>query len=190
VQKQVSMQQERDALVARIAAIKANNDYIALADAQTRKRFTAVERSTNTLARMKAAGQDTLEYEERLWVTRGILLWRAAQDFPVNLAALEESLATMDTAIANIKTSHAKIESITASGQDLQPLFIRLQQQQVQVDRQLKDLNGVIDIRAEQLRRKVDTQLAAHEQRLNRYLAQSNLAVARLYDTALRKQAQ
>lgn len=190
MQKQTKMQQERDELVARIVTIKANNDYIALADAQTRKRFAAVERSTNTLARMKAAGQDTSDYENRLWVSRGILLWNAAQEFPVNLAALEESVATMDTAIANIKTSRAKIESITASAQDLQPLFARLQQQQTQVDKQLKDLNGVIDVRAEQLRRKVDAQLAAHEQRLNRYLAQSNLAVARLYDTALRTQAQ
>jgi hypothetical protein len=67
---------------------------------------------------------------------------------------------------------------------------VRLQQQQAQVDAQLRNLNGVIDVRAEQLRRKVDAQLATHEQRLNRYLAQSNLAVARLYDTALRKQAQ
>ncbi len=189
-QKQASMQQERDALVTRIAAIKTNNDYIALADAQTRKRFAAVERSTNTLARMKAEGQDTLEYEDRLWVTRGILLWRAAQDFPVALAELDASVAAMDAAIENIKASRAKIESITASGQDLQPLFTRLEQQQAHVDKQLKDLNGVIDVRAEQLRRKVDAQLSAHEQRLNRYLAQSNLAVARLYDTALRKQAQ
>jgi peptidoglycan hydrolase CwlO-like protein len=189
-QKQSGMQQERDALVARIASIKANNDYIALADAQTRKRFAAVERSTNTIARMKAEGRDTLEYEDRLWVTRGILLWRAAQDFPVNLAELEASVAAMDAAIEKIKASRAKIESITASGQDLQPLFTRLQQQQTQVDKQLKDLTGEIDVRAEQLRRKVDAQLSAHEQRLNRYLAQSNLAVARLYDTALRKQAQ
>ena len=189
-QKQTSMQQERDAVVARIALIKANNDYIALADAQTRKRFAAIERSTNTLARMKAEGQDTLAYEDRLWVTRGILLWRAAQDFPVNLAELDAAVAATDAAIENIKASRAKIESITASGQDLQPLFTRLQQQQTQVDKQLNDLNGVIDVRAEQLRRKVDAQLSAHEQRLNRYLAQSNLAVARLYDTALRKQAE
>lgn len=189
-QKQLSMQQERDALVARIATIKATNDYIALADAQTRKRFAAVERSTNTIARMKADGQDTSDYENRLWVSRGILLWNAAQDFPVNLAALESSLVTIDAAIANITASRAKVENITASGQDLQPLFARLHQQQTQVDAQLHDLNGVIDVRAEQLRRKVDAQLAAHEQRLNRYLAQSNLAVARLYDTALRKQAQ
>lgn len=190
VQKQADMQKERDALVARIATIKKNNDYIALADPQTRKLYAAVERSTNTIDRMKAAGQDTAEYENRLWVTRGILLWRAAQDFPVNLAALEDSLVEMDAAIAKIKFSHEKIAAVISSGQDLEPIFARIQTQQAQVDKQLQDVNKVIDARAEKLRGKVDAQLGAHEKRLNRYLAQTHLAVARLYDTALRKRAQ
>lgn len=190
VEKQQSMQKERDTLVARIAAIKANNDYIALADPQTRKLFAAVERSTNTIARMKADGQDTAEYENRLWVTRGILLWRAAQDFSANLAGLENSVAEMDAAIARIKSSHEKISTVISTGQDLEPMFARIQTQQAQVEKQLQDLNKVIDARAEKLRTKVDVQLDSHEKRLNRYLAQSHLAVARLYDTALRKQAQ
>lgn len=190
VQKQADMQKERDLLATRIAAIKANNDYIALTDPQTRKLFAAVERSTATIERMKAAGQDTVEYENRLWVSRGILLWRAAQDFSANLSALDASLAEMDAAIANIKSSHEKIASVIATGQDLEPLFARIQTQQAQVDKQLQDLNKVIDTRSEKLRGKVDAQLDAHEKRLNRYLAQSHLAVARLYDTALRKQAQ
>ena len=190
VQKQTAIQQERDTLVARIATIKANNDYMALADPQTRKSFIAIERSGNTIERMKAAGQDVTEYEDRLWVSRGILLWRAAQDFQINLISLESSAAEMDAAIANIKSSRNKIEAITATGQDLQPLFTRIQTQESQVSAQLKSLNTLVDIRAEKLRQKVDAQLNAHEKRLNRYLAQSHLAVARLYDTALRKQAQ
>jgi hypothetical protein len=190
VQKQADMQQERDALVARIATIKASNDYIALADPQTRKLFAAVERSTIRIDRMKAAGQDTAEYENRLWVTRGILLWRAAQDFPVNLATLENSLVEMDASIAKIKSSHEKIAAVISTGQDLEPMFARIEVQQAQVENQLHDLNKVIDVRAEKLRGKVDAQLNVHEKRLNRYLAQSHLAVARLYDTALRKQAQ
>ncbi|WP_229838125.1 tetratricopeptide repeat protein [Cellvibrio zantedeschiae] len=190
VQKQVDMQKERDALAKRIATVKSNNDYIALADPQTRKLFAAVERSTATIERMKSAGQDTTEYENRLWVSRGILLWRAAQDFPANLAALEASLAEMDAAITATKLSHEKIASVIATGQDLQPLFARIQTQQAQVEKQLLDLNKVIDARSEKLRSKVDAQLNAHEKRLNRYLAQSHLAVARLYDAALRKQAQ
>ena len=190
VEKQKKIQQERDALIKRIATIKANNDYMALADEQTRKSFAAVERSANTIERMKSDGQDVTDYEDRLWVSRGILLWRAAQDFPANLVALENSAAEMNAAIANIKSNREKVEVITATGQDLQPMFARIQAQQAQVDTQLKNLTSTVDVRAEKLREKVDAQLSAHEKRLNRYLAQSHLAVARLYDTALRKQAQ
>ena len=189
-EKQIEIQKERDQLVARIKTIKTNNDYMALADEKTRKSFITIERSASTLERMKAEGQDTTEYEDRLWISRGILLWRAAQDFPANLATLEKSAAEMNTAIENIKNSRRKIEAVTATGQDLQPMFARIQQQQTQVDAELKSLNLVVDERAEKLRTKVDAQLNAHEKRLTRYLSQSHLAIARLYDTALRKQAQ
>lgn len=189
-QKQTEIQKERDILAARVATIKANNDYMALADEKTRKSFLTIERSAATLERMKADGQDITDYEDRLWMSRGILLWRAAQDFPANLVSLEKSAAEMDAAIDSIKRSRQKIEAITATGQDLQPMSARLQQQQAQVANELKNLNLLVEARAEKLRSKVDAQLDAHEKRLTRYLSQSHLAVARLYDTALRKQAQ
>jgi hypothetical protein len=185
-QKQTQLQQERDVLAARLDRIKTNSDYVALADAQTRKDYAAVERSQHTLERMKAAGQDTSEYEDRLWMARGILLWRAAQDFAPNLISLDSDLARSDEALTQIKATRAKLLAITSTGQDLQPLQSRIAQQQSQVGCQLLDVNKVIDQRAEKLRQQVDKQLASHEKRLNRYLAQSHLAVARLYDTALR----
>lgn len=188
-QKQAQLQRERDTLAARIERIKTNSDYIALADTETRKDYAAVERSQQTLERMKAAGQDASEYEDRLWMTRGILLWRAAQDFAPNLISLESDLARSDEALAQIKATRAKLASITTTGQDLQPLQARIAQQQIQVASQLQDTNKVIDQRAEKLRVQVDKQLASHEKRLNRYLAQSHLAVARLYDTALKDSA-
>jgi hypothetical protein len=188
-QKQTQLQQERDLLAARIARIKANSDYIALADEATRKDYAAVERSQHTLERMKAAGQDTSEYEDRLWVTRGILLWRAAQDFAPNLTGLEADLARSDEALAQVKSTRAKLTEMTTSGQDLQPLQARIARQQGDVSGQLQEVNKVIDQRAEKLRQQVDKQLESHEKRLNRYLAQSHLAVARLYDTALKDAA-
>jgi hypothetical protein len=189
-QKQIEIQKERDQLMARIAAIKANNDYVALADEKIRKSFVTIERSANTLDRMKADGQDITEYEERLWLLRGILLWRAAQEFPGNLAALEKSASDMTNAINQIKSLQHNIEAVTATGQDLQPMFARIKQQQAQVDNELKSLNALVEVRAEKLRTKVDAQLETHEKRLARYLSQSHLAVARLYDNALRTQAQ
>lgn len=190
VQNQTLLQQQRDALVARYQAIKTNNDYMALADAKTRKSYAVIERSQETIQKLKDTGQDTSEYEDGIWVSRGILLWRAAQDYPANLAELEQSIAKMDVALARINASNTHIEAVTATGEDLQPKFERIKEEQAQVSAQLQEVDTVINERAEKLRLKVDGQLDAHEKRLNRYLAQSHLAVARLYDTALRKQAQ
>lgn len=187
-QQQTALEQQRATLVTRIDTIKNNTDYLALADAQTRKSFALVERSQQRLAQLKTAGQDTSDYEEKLWMARGILLWRAAQDYPTKLNELEQSLAQIDSALAHINLTRAQLTAIVGSGQDLQPLQLRIQQQQGQIGARLQEVNSVIAQRAEALRLRVDAQLNAHEKRLNRYLAQAHLAVARLYDTALRKQ--
>jgi hypothetical protein len=189
-QKEVDLQQQRDLLITRLNAIKANEDYMALADEKTRKTYLAIERSEATIAKLKARGEDTSEYDERLKTFRGILQWRASQAFPANLWASESSANELDKSLASIKASREKIGLVSATAVDLQPLLARIQQQQTQVEEQLLGVNREIESRAAQLRVQVDKQLEGHEKRLNRYLAQSNLAVARLYDTALRKQGQ
>lgn len=188
--KETELRQERDALSARINAIKTNDDYIALADAPTRKTYVAVERSEATLQRMKADGQDTLEYEGRLKMVRGLLVWRASQNFVAGLWKNESVVQQIDASLANIKTSREKVEQVTATGSDMQPMVLRIQQQQAQLQNQLVKIDLEITARSEQLRLQVDKRLENHEKRLNRYLAQSQLAIARLYDTALRMQAQ
>jgi hypothetical protein len=63
-----------------------------------------------------------------------------------------------------------------------------LQVLQKEVESQLASTNQMISRQSGLLRQQVDQQLAAHEKRLNNYLAQAHLAVARLYDAELRKQ--
>lgn len=188
--KETELRQEREALFARINAIKANDDYIAVADEPTRKTYVAVERSEATLQRMQAEGQDISEYEGRLQMVRGLLLWRAAQNFVAGLWQNESVVQQIDASLANIKTSREKVEQVTATGSDLQPMVLRIQQQQAQLQNQLEKIDLEITARSEQLRLQVDKRLENHEKRLNRYLAQSQLAIARLYDTALRTQAE
>ncbi len=188
--KESDLQQQRDALFARINTIKANDDYLALADEPTRKTYGAIERSEATLQRMTADGQDISEYKDRLHIVRGLLLWRAAQNFVAGLWENERLAQQIDSSLAKVKASREKIELVTATGVDMQPMVLRIQQQQAQLQDQLAKIDLEIAARSEQLRLQVDKRLEAHEKRLNRYLAQSHLAVARLYDTALRNQAQ
>jgi hypothetical protein len=71
---------------------------------------------------------------------------------------------------------------------DIQPTLARLQVLHKEVDIHLSNTDQLITKQSGLLRQQVDQQLAAHEKRLNNYLAQAHLAVARLYDAELRKQ--
>jgi len=184
------LEEKRGTLLARLTAIKANNDYMALADDATRSTYGAIERSETTIRQMKAAGQDASEYDDRLHILRGLLQWQAAQQFSGGIADNEMAIDQTDQALARIAASYQKIKDVSATGSDLQPMFLRIEQQQKTLQDQLHQVDSAIAVRGEQLRLQVDKQLEGHEKRLNRYLAQSHLAVARLYDSALRKQAQ
>lgn len=186
-EQESKLQAQRDTLVMRLNAIKENEDYMAMADEDTRKSFLPVERSEATVATLKKNGWDTSEYDERLKMFHGILMWRAAQSYPGNLADAEGAANKIDEFLLQIKSNHAKIDQITSTGVDLQPLHARIAQQQAQVAEQLHLVEKAIAERGAKLQMQVDKQLEGHEKRLNRYLAQSHLAVARLYDTALRK---
>ena len=71
---------------------------------------------------------------------------------------------------------------------DIQPTIARLDVLRKEVNSNLQHTEQLIDQQSGVLRDQVDMQLAAHEKRLNNYLAQAHLAVARLYDAELRKQ--
>lgn len=188
--QQSGLQLKRNALQARLALIKNNLDYMALADDPLRGTYARVETAEVKLRQLTAAGQDTSAYAERLSLVRGVLLWDAAQQFPGALANSEQALEKIDMALARTAAGETRINSLNATGSDLQPKSLRIQQQQTQLQEQLRQLDLVIAERAGQLQRQVESQLTAHEKRLNRYLAQSHLAVARLYDAALRAQPQ
>jgi paraquat-inducible protein B len=137
---------------------------------------------------MKAAGQNTVGLESRLNMFGGILLWRAAQEYPARVAVQQAELKEIDHTLENIAQTRAHIEDITATSMDIQPILARLHVLQEEVERKLKNTDALLESQTKILRTQVDQQLAAHEKRLNNYLAQAHLAVARLYDAELRMQ--
>jgi hypothetical protein len=188
VQKTQELQATRERLVAQLTQISQSENYMALADEETRALYRRIEQGQRTIARMKAAGQNTSNAELRLKMFGGILLWRAAQDYPAQLAGLQRQLATIDSTLAAIVQTNQHIKDISLTSMDIQPTFARLQVLQKEVESQLASTNQMISRQSGLLRQQVDQQLAAHEKRLNNYLAQAHLAVARLYDAELRKQ--
>ena len=182
------LQAARAALASQLAQISSSENHMALADKETRVLYERIELGEKIIARMQAAGQDTSDVETRLAMFGGILLWRAAQDYPLQLAELQGQLTQIDSALAAIKKTNRRIKEVNLTSMDIQPTFARLQTLQYEVDTQLASTEQLIASQSGLLRQQVDQQLAAHEKRLNNYLAQAHLAVARLYDVELRKQ--
>lgn len=182
------LQEERDQLAARLQRINDNEDVMALADDNTRELYERVQRSLVTLQRMARTGEDIQDYAENLRMYRGILLWEAAQQFPEHLWQNEANRQQIDQALAQLDETARRIEAITSTNLDIRPMMARIRQLQKETQNRLVEAERVIDIRAAELRGQVDRQLASHQKRLTAYLAQSHLAVARLYDKALRKQ--
>ncbi|MDR7091317.1 hypothetical protein [Cellvibrio fibrivorans] len=187
-QQEQKLQAERAAIARQLEQISSSENYMALADDETRALYVRIERGQQTIVRMKAAGQDTSELETRAKMFGGILLWRAAQEYPARLAAQQTELKAIDASLAQIAKTRQHIEEITATSMDIQPTLARLQVLQKDVSMHLENTDQLIAQQSGLLRQQVDRQLAAHEKRLNNYLAQAHLAVARLYDAELRRQ--
>lgn len=182
------LQQRRDQFATRLQQIIAADDYLALADTDTRALQERVTRAGQTIARMQAAGQQTDELAQRQKMFAGILLWRAAQHYPIALAEQQRELAQIDSALASVIKTQTHIDEITATSLDIQPVLARLQTLQQETATQLHATEQLIAQQTRVLREQVDQQLASHEKRLKNYLSQAHLAVARLYDAELRRQ--
>lgn len=178
---------QRNQLAATINAIESGEDYMALADDDSRELYQLVERSQQTISRMKAAGQSAADEEMRLKMFGGILMWRAAQEYPGQIAELKARQQQVEQTLAQLQATRERIEIIMATSLDIQPVLARLQELNKENQATLERTHELIQAQGAVLRHQVDKQLALHEKRLVNYLAQSRLAVARLYDAELRK---
>ncbi len=181
---------QRDAMTARINRIETEHDYLALADKDTRQMHAIVTRSEQALQKLKASGKDSFDAAAKLRMFKGILIWRAAQTYTGNMIELQKNLQTLVSTLDKTLATQARIREITSTSFDIQPMMERLNKLTADTNNQLTVNAHLLDLQTSLLRHDVDTQLEIHEKRLTHYLAQSQLAIARLYDTELRKQSQ
>jgi hypothetical protein len=189
-QQVLDLTAKRDLLVAHINRIQNEQDYMALANKETRQLYAIVERSENALRTLRNAGRDNPDAAEHLRFYKGVLRWRAAQTYAGTMKNLQSDLHTIISTLENALATQTRIREITSTHLDLQPMVQRLDKLTQENDQHLLITENLLNKQTGLLRRAVDSQLEKHEKRLTNYLAQSQLAIARLYDTALRKQPQ
>ncbi|UZJ43496.1 hypothetical protein OOT55_12625 [Marinimicrobium sp. C6131] len=184
------LRERRAPLAARLSDIEARADYLALADDETRRLYERVEAALERADRLTAAGEleNPRETRARLALYRGILLWRAAQDYPDRLWRVRKQQRDLDRALAQLRTRQDRVRSVIADNPDIEPALARIAERTEAIARQRQRLDEAQQRQAEQLADNLQTHLAQHQARLTQYLSRVRLGAARLQDRALRDQ--
>ncbi len=185
-QQAEALRQQRQPLVQELARVRDQRDYLALADTETRDLYAMTERALASAGRLATAGADIGDARERLRLYQGILLWRAAQDFPANHWRAEKQRIRLDLALAELDGRRQRVETLLRTDPDTGPNLQRITQLETRIELQLLALDDALNVRAGLLAGELQTHLGDHRQRLHQYLARTRLSAARLQDEILR----
>lgn len=181
---------QRDAYVARLAAIEENEDVTALATAAEQALRQRLDEVEAILGRYP--GYEKLSRQrEKQRLLRGVLLWRESQDYKARLWNVRKHLRQLDTQIARAEQGRA---SIAAAQREAPHGFEGFDQRIAGHRRQIAALQARLgDALGHQeayLQRLVLAELQRRSARLDEYLAQARYGLARVYDQlATRREA-
>ncbi|MDQ2076650.1 hypothetical protein [Marinimicrobium sp. ABcell2] len=178
---------QREALTRELERVRHERDYMTFADPESWELWTMVQRAELSRQRLAEAGQDVGDAQERLRLFRGMLLWDAAQAFPDRVWRSEKTRRQLDTALSELQERGERVRRITETDFDIAPSLARLTENEARIRAQVTALDLALEEHLENLAEQVQVHLAAHEGRLNHYLARTRLAAAQLQDQALRE---
>ena len=186
LQQHQVLRQQRDELAAELALIEQEHNAVALAGEETRALAERIARARDNAAALAGTGEVAANAAERLAFYEGVVRWRAAEAFAENHWRARNTLAQLDAALAESAERSNRVATILATDPDLDAQAARITALQARTDGQLVELNAAIDRDTAALLGTIRQTLEAHRNRLQDYLAQTRLSIARLYDEAYR----
>lgn len=112
-----------------------------------------------------------------------MLLWRASEKFDDRLHRLRGQLAELDGVLTDLDASRRRVGELAADG-SIESFRTRITAAKRRLEQQLPAIDMATARARNQVRGQVLRVLQEQQQRLNYYLTQSRLSVARLYDSA------
>jgi hypothetical protein len=188
----IDLEAHRDRLAAELARLQSQEDFLALVDEEDAARLVRIlraEQNISTLQRatwefgvevMPAAELDALA--ETLRRQKGLMLWRAMEMYDERLWRAQTELAQLNRQLDSARAAQGRVQSILEQGFDLQPYRQRIAVASEQLLVQSTDIDYAIEQSQNALRRQVLLVLEQQQARLQHYLAQSRLSIARLLD--------
>lgn len=174
-------------LITEVQALDAQNLDIALADTRTQKLYQRWQNATRALAQLQ--GQAPQAAQAKLDFFEGRLLWQGAEQQPARRWELQKQLNVIRQALDSSSRATQRIRILLAEETDLQAQLNRIDQLRERNQALLDSQQLAIETRSTALANQLVEHLGEHRSRLNDYLAQTHLSVARLLDDAYRRQA-
>jgi len=186
LQQHRALQQQREQLAGELARIEREQDTLALADADTRAQAARIARARTSAAGLTGNPKVPDNAAQRLRFYQGVIDWRAAQGFAEHLWQARKTLAQLDAALGQSRQRSQQVADILSTDPDLEAQLTRLTALQTRTHAQLTHLEQAIHNATDALLQRLRQTLQQHHQRLQDYLSQVRLSIARLYDVAYR----
>ncbi len=179
------MKAKRARLAKKIETIAANKDYFALANPDEKDLIDRVLRSQKHIESLRATDPFIDESEEAVRRYYGILYWQSSEQFSDRMWRAIKTLNLLDKTLATVTRNHEKVVYLIENATDLEPLKLRVADAQDRLDIMSASVDLVIDKTQDDLRLQTNRVLLTQKARLNHYIAQCRLSIARLYDKTL-----
>lgn len=146
------------------------------------QRLRNAEKSVERLAGLD---EDVSQQRRKLQLLRGLLLWQADQAYPDRIWQLQKQQRELERVMAQTEPALQRVKQISVAPDDqgfaarIDAMGQRLAGQQQQLEQQLL-------IAERSIREAAVAELEQQRGRLNSYLGQARLAIARLYDLGSR----
>lgn len=193
--KIADLETQRDNLAGEVARLRNQEDYLALVDEEDAARLVRILRAEANIGILQRAvwdqGMEVMPAEELAQLTetlrrqKGLMIWRGMEMYDERLWRAEAELAHLNRELDGARTTLERVHRILEQGFDLQPYRQRIAAAREQLLVQSTDIDYAIEQSQNALRRQVLLVLEQQQARLQHYLAQSRLSIARLLDQTL-----
>lgn len=179
-----NLQIERSTLASEIERVTGSRDYLALLNEEQKDLLERIQRSERTIKAMGDSDPFIDDYREAARRYRGLMLWDASESYSPRTWEAIKRLNQLDQTIADIKLHHRSILDILANAPDMNAYRQRISVANGKLSVQIRQTDAAVEKAKNQLRDQVSGVLVAQQNRLNHYLSQSRLSIARIYDKA------
>lgn len=183
-QQVAALSAQRNALAQQLQTAIANQNAEILVSGREAERLRILTQAKARLQRLQASAQASPEQAEKLRFYGGLNLMDATEQESANRYALEQNLKIVDQQLAQLSNTWQRTALEAQTGVNFQSFRSRLGSARNRIDTQLTRTEQAIDDNKIVLRGQIQEALEFQRARLNQYLAQTRLSIARLLDEA------